>query len=312
MSQGGLAGQSPASEVSVADYEVVLVTYHSADQLSGLLEAADPEQRLVVVDNASGADAVADIVARFPHGRYLDGVDSGFASAANAGARSSTAEYLVFSNPDSRPTPEIWAKLVADLRADPTLVSVSAAPVDPTGHIEIGAGGYEPSVGRAIAHAIGLHRVAPSAGVYARPEVGAVVDLDWLNAACMAVPREAFLKLGGWDERYFVYNEDMAFGRKVREAGLKQRLRTDLLVPHATGGSGGSGGTKMPQQRGASMRSYLRHHNGRVAADAMVGALTAGTLVRIAGALVRGKTTLARQHQAYVRGILTGRSPYQD
>ena len=311
MSSGGPASQSPAGEVSVADYEVVLVTYHSADQLSGLLEAADPEQRLVVVDNASGADAVEDIVARFPNGRYLDGKDSGFARAANAGARSSTAEYVVFSNPDSRPTPEIWARLIADLRADPNLASVSAATVDPSGHIEIGAGGYEPSVGRAVAHAIGLHRLVPGAGVYARPEAGAAVDLDWLNGACMAVRRETFVELGGWDERYFVYNEDMAFGRKVREAGLKQRLRTDLLVPHATGGSGG-GGTKMPQQRGASMRSYLRHHNGRVAADAMVAALTAGTLVRIAAARVRRNTGLARQHQAYVRGILTGRSPYQD
>ena len=122
--------------------------------------------------------------------------------------------------------------------------------------------------------------------------------------------RETFLALGGFDERYFVYNEDMAFGRQVRAAGLKQRLRTDLLVPHATGGSGG-GGTKMPQQRGASMRSYLRHHNGRLATDAMVGALTAGTLVRIAAALARRDTGLARQHRAYVRGILTGRSPYR-
>lgn len=297
------------SQVDSGRYEVVLVTYHSRGQLEGLLAAVRPDQRIVVVDNASGADGVPDVVRGFSHGRWLDGRNVGFARAANLGAKSSTAEYIVFANPDSRPTPETWEALIDDLAADPALGSVAAATVDKSGHIEIGVGGWEPSPLRAIVQAFGLHRVLPAAGVYARPEHGQRVELGWLTGACLAVRRQVFIDLGGFDERYFVYNEDMAFGRTLREAGMRQLLRTDLLVPHATGGSGG-GGTKMPQQRGASMAAYLRDHNGQVATLVMRAALLVGMIPRSAMAFARGRFTLARQHLAYIKGIATKRSPY--
>ncbi|MEP6562875.1 MAG: glycosyltransferase, partial [Nakamurella sp.] len=118
---------SAVSETDCSRYEVVLVTYHSREQLVGLLDSALPDQRLVVVDNASGADGVGDVVRAFRNGRYLDGKNVGFAKAANLGARSSTAEFVIFANPDSRPTPEIWSALVAELIADPRLASVAAA-----------------------------------------------------------------------------------------------------------------------------------------------------------------------------------------
>ena len=83
------------------------------------------------------------------------------------------------------------------------------------------------------------------------------------------MPREPFLALGGFDERLFVYNEDMAYGRRLREAGLRQRLRTDVLIPHVGGGSGGAR-TRMFQMRGASMNDYVRDHNPRRPCSASV------------------------------------------
>lgn len=299
-----------AMKTGTADYEVVLVTYHSRDQLAGLLANARVDQRIVVVDNASGADGVAEELTRFPHGRCLDGGNVGFAGAANIGARSSSAQYLVFSNPDSRPTPEVWDALVADLAADPTLGSVAASTIDKTGHIEIGVGGWEPTPLRVVVYAFGLHRVFTHAGTVARPEIGEQVQLGWLTGACLAVRREVFTELGGFDERYFVYNEDMAFGRALREAGYGQRLRTDILVPHATSSSGG-GGTKMPQQRGASMAQYLGDHNGKVSTLFMRGMLVVGMLPRISVSLLRRRPSIVRQHIAYIKGVVTMRSPYK-
>ena len=53
-------------------------------------------------------------------------------------------------------------------------------------------------------------------------------DLDWLSGACIAVPRKKLLDLGGWDESFFVYCDDVTLGRTIREAGLRERLRTEL------------------------------------------------------------------------------------
>jgi GT2 family glycosyltransferase len=127
----------------------------------------------------------------------------------------------------------------------------------------------------------------------------------------MAVRRDVFVANGGFDERYFVYNEDMAFGRTLRDRGYGQRLRTDLLVPHSAGTSGG-GGTKMPQQRGASMAAYLDDHNGHVEAGVMRAVLGLGIMGRALAASALGKRDLAARHRAYVRGIATKRSPYRE
>lgn len=304
-----VAGERP---VPVADtsYEVVLVTYHSREQLTGLLTHVGATGPVVVVDNASGADGVPDVVRAPPRGRWLDGRNGGFARAANLGARTSTAEFLVFANPDSRPTVDVWRALVGHLRDEPELIAVGAATTGPDGSIELGVGGWDPTPRRAWVHALGLHRRWPTAGVFAKPRTGQDVDLEWISGACLAVRRREFLDLGGFDERYFVYNEDMAFGRAVRRSGRRMVLRTDLLVPHATASSGG-GGTAMPQQRGASMAAYLHDHHRPAAARVMRAAFAAGMAPRILIGAGRGRWSTVRQHWAYVRGIATQRSPYR-
>lgn len=318
----GVPGTDAASgsshQPATPAFEVVLVTYHSRGQVDGLLETLGRDQRMVVVDNASGADGLPGVAAGLPATRYVDGGDVGFARAANIGARSSTAEYLVFVNPDARPTPQILSALVADLAADPSLASVAAATVNGGGGIELGVGGWEPTPARCLASALGLHIKWPQSGVYARPRIGEPVELGWITGACLAVRRETFLQLGGFDERYFVYNEDMAFGRAVLEAGLRQRLRTDLLVRHETSGSGPQESTdrhaplpKMPQQKGASMASYLVNHNGPVRSTVMRATLMAGFLPRLGVALLRGDRTARRHHLAYLKGQATRRSPYR-
>lgn len=309
--QGMIGDAAQAQEPArVADYEVVLVTYHSRDQLEGFLDNVDPEQRLVVVDNASGADDVDELLEGFSHARLLDGHNVGFARAANLGALSSDAEFIIFGNPDSRPDPQIWAELIASLENDLDLGSAAAATVTAEGKIEIGVGGWEPTPLRVAVYAFGLHRIFRRSGVYAIVEPGESIQLGWITGACLAVRREVFAKLGGFDERFFVYNEDMAFGRSLREAGYDQLLRTDLLVPHATSGSGG-GGTKMPQQKGASMADYLAMHHSALSAGFMRGCLVAGSLVRAGAATAMRRKDTARHHLAYVKGIVTRRSPYR-
>ena len=82
-------------KTTTRDYEVVVVTYHSGDELAGLLSSAREDQRIAVVDNSSGVDGTREIVDKFREGRWLDGRNSGFAKAANLGARTSDAEYLI-------------------------------------------------------------------------------------------------------------------------------------------------------------------------------------------------------------------------
>jgi N-acetylglucosaminyl-diphospho-decaprenol L-rhamnosyltransferase len=287
--------------------ELVLVSYHSADQVAGLLAGLPAQLAVAVVDNASGADGADAIVEARNNARYVDsGGGQGYAKAANLGARTSTAEYLVFGNPDSRPTVDVIAALVANLRLDPSCATVSAVTVDEHGRADLGVGGWEPTLRRTIVHAFGLHKIVPSAGIWFPPKPGQVVEREWVSGGCMAVRRETFLALGGFDERYFVYNEDMAFGRRVRAAGFRQVLRGDLQVPHLGAGSG-AGSSYMARMRGASLIAYLRHHHRPVTVEVMRVALVTGYLLRIAECALTRRWQRARGFIAYVRGLILGR-----
>lgn len=289
------------------DFELVLVSYHSRQHLERLLAGLPADLPLVIVDNALGADRVNELMTGHPCWRYLDsGGGKGYAKAANLGVQTSTYEFIIFGNPDSRPTVDVFQALVDQLRNDPQVGSCSAAAMDGDGRPELGVGGWEPSVPRVLVHAFGLHKLLPAAGIWGPPPLGEVVERDWLSGTCMAVRRDTFLSLGGWDERYFVYNEDMAFGRKLREAGLRQLIRGDLHVPHSGGGSG-AGSVYMSRLRGAAMASYLREYHNAAVAAVMRGLLVVGYLIRVLQRMLIGRRTQAADFLAYVRGLLFGR-----
>ena len=286
-------------------FEIVLVTYKSRQLAAAMFDRLPDDIPICVVDNSQGADGVPELVATRKNARYLDGAGEGFARAANAGARTSTADVVLFLNPDTAPTATQLRALVADLEADPKLAAVSATTVRPDGRVELGVGGWEPTAKRALAHAVGLHVLFPASGLNARPVPNRPMDVDWLTGACLAVPRERFLALGGFDESFFVYNEDMAYGRQVRLAGLTQKLRTDILVPHVGGGSG-EARTRMFQMRGASMVAYVADHNPPSTVLGLRLALTVGTLGRSAVATAKGHRNLAAELRAFVKGLWSG------
>jgi len=287
-------------------YEVVTVSFHSRGQLEQMIAGLPVETPVVVIDNAKGADRVWELIADRPNGRYLDsGGGKGFAKAANMGIRSSEYEYVILCNPDSRPNQEIIESLVEDLRRDPDLVCSAATMQGHDGRPELGNGGWEPTPRRVLLHILGAHKVAPSSALFARPTPGREMTPEWLTGACMALRRRTFLDLGAFDETFYVYNEDMAFGRAIREAGLGQKLRTDLLVPHGAGGSGAAK-TWMLQMRGASMIRYLRKHHAPVKVNAMRTMLVAGYAGRTVISRARGQETTAQEHAAYIKGLLVG------
>jgi N-acetylglucosaminyl-diphospho-decaprenol L-rhamnosyltransferase len=301
------AGREAPTTSRTIDFELVVVGYRSRDEIAGMLAGLPAEVPAVLVDNSHDADGLREFAEGRPRTRYLDAGGVGFARAANLGARAARRDVIVFVNPDTRPTiGTLWA-IVDDVRADASLISSSPLNVGGDGEPEFGVGGWEPSVARALVHTLALHKLFPHAGLFAKPRLGEPIDLDWVTGSCMAVSRERFEALGGFDERYYVYNEDMALGHAARQRGLVQRLRTDLTVPHAVGGSGAPS-TEMLRLRGASMRRYLLHRKPRLEAVLISDAIGAGFVVRTALFAALRRTDKAKGDAAYVRGILTGRA----
>ncbi|GAB3265723.1 glycosyltransferase family 2 protein [Kineosporia babensis] len=299
--------ESSAQDGAVPAYELIMVSYNSRSQIEGLLAGLPADIPLAIIDNARGADGLRELISGRPNARYQEGPGQGFATAANIGARSSAYDYVIFVNPDCRPTVTGLDALVSMLAAEPNIASAAATTVSGDGTVEIGTGGWEPTLRRSIVHAVGLHKVAPQAGLFARPRPYLPIKVDWTTGACMAVRVSTFKDLGGFDEQFFVYNEDVAFGRAVREYGMTQALRTDVLVQHAAGNSGAPS-KEMLRLRGASMARYVAQHNGLETARGIRLALTFGYGVRALASLAKGNRGRAQEHWSYVLGITSGRA----
>lgn len=289
--------------VGFEDLEVVLVSYRSRGHVAELLDMWGPRVSAVLVDNAGGADGLAELAAGRENVRFLDGGGQGFARAANRGAVTSSRRFVAFVNPDSRPTAQDLLSLTAGLAADLDAVSHAATVTGHDGDVEIGVGGWEPTVARTAAFAFGLHKKWPTAGVYAKPRVGEPLDVEWTTGACMVVRADLFRALGGFDESFYVYNEDMSFGRRARETGLRQVLRSDVLVRHGAGGSGAPS-MEMLRLRGASFANYVERYHPGIAAKTMRASMAAGYTLRSAQRRVLGDNELSAQYRAVVRGML--------
>jgi GT2 family glycosyltransferase len=293
--------------LGLADIEVVLVSYRSTEHVRALLDSWPDELAVTVVDNSGPDPSMAALLEGRPGGRYLEGAGQGFARAANLGARSARRDYVVFVNPDSRPATQQLLELVRGLAADEAAAAHGGTVVDLGADAEIGAGGWEPSVRRTAVHATGLHKRLPTSGLFARPEPGQHVEVDWVCGACLAVRATQFVELGGFDETFFVYAEDISFGRRARIAGLHSVLRPDILVPHAAGSSGAPS-AEMLRMRGASFASYVRRYHSPVRAVVMRALFAGGLLLRAARHSIRRNGTEVRLQLAMTRGLLTQRA----
>ncbi len=281
------------------------MSYRSRHHVETLLTGWPPDLSVAVVDNSADVDGMAELANRFPNVRYLSGGGQGYTRAANLGALSSDKPYVVFVNPDCRPSPEQLLALVDGIAGDERAICHAATPVTPGGGIGFGVGGWEPSIGRALVHALGLHKLFPRAGLYAHPRVGEHVEVDWVTGTCLAVSNGPFRELGGFDDAFFIYSEDVAFGHRARQNGWRIRLREDVLVPHGTGSSGAPS-SEMRRLQGASLTTYTHRYSGSTARGAAIRTLyVLGASWRVVVLTLAGRREQATATRNIIRGVVT-------
>lgn len=200
------------------DLAFCLVTHDSADDLDECLAALDAFDgaELVVVDNGS-SDATRAIL----NSRGIDAIlnvrNEGFASAANRAARATDRPVLCFVNPDAFVDLEALDGVCERIVSDP-LVALVPDYVHEDGRIVRGAQlGYTRTK-------VLLDILRTGRGDDALEWIERAIEVDnpawvWPVGACLAIARETFERIGGFDERYFVYMEDVAIGAALHAIG---------------------------------------------------------------------------------------------
>jgi N-acetylglucosaminyl-diphospho-decaprenol L-rhamnosyltransferase len=278
--------------------DVVVVAYNSRATLRECVAplASEADFTVTVVDNASPDDSGA-VVADLPLRLVRAGENRGFAAGCNLGAGGGEAPWILLLNPDATIAPD----------------SVRAL-------LEVGAGHGAAVVGPRLLHADGrlawsqrrfartrstwsqalfLHRIAPEAAwadehvrdarCYDEPR-----SAEWLSGACMLVRRDVYQALGGIDEGFFLYCEDMDLCRRVWDAGHVVRFEPHAVARHIGGVSSGQGET-LPLMARSRVR-YARLHFKPLAVPLEAAGVAVGCATHVLSSFQR--PALRRGHVA--------------
>lgn len=226
---------------------VVMVNYNAGPELRRALQSIASELsgqpwEGFVVDNAS-VDGSGTIVEEFaPEARLVTNQENvGFARGINQGVWLGTAPRVLIMNPDCRLIAGSMAAMTAALEAYPSCAIVGPRILNPDGSVQGSARGDPDMFTGLFGRTTFLRRLLPELSVSKRNVVlpddvaregGDSMAVDWLSGACMLARREAFERVQGFDERYFLYWEDADLCRRLRVVGYHVRYLPAATAIH--------------------------------------------------------------------------------
>lgn len=240
---------------------IVVVNYGSSNLVARNLGDLDLESRstdVILVDNFSSAEETdrARALARARGWHFVAmPTNVGFGAGVNAGIREADRRgctCFLLLNPDAVVSPRVIDELRAHSLREPLEL---ITPRLESSRQEREFGGSRLDLRTGDIRGSGCTRPMRSVPWRARPSNGARNTVrEWLPATCLAVHRELFARVGGFDEPYFLYWEDVDFSYRCVSAGAVLRVRDDLVAVHD------AGGTQGPQRGRAKSDLYYRYN----------------------------------------------------
>lgn len=252
---------------------ILIVTYKSRDEIRACLDSLPRrlqgrQVEVIVVENASG-DGLGDLVrAEYPWVTYLEpGQNLGFGKANNLAYEQASGEFILFLNPDTISNEECYLHCIERLQSDCGIGVISPKLKMLDGEMDLACRRSIPTVWDGFCRALGLAARFPKAALFAGynltylPEDG-TYDVGSVNGAFMLCPRRALLRVGVFDEQFFMYGDDLDLNYRFRKAGYRVVYDGRVEMVHIKGASSSKESEKMALAVFAATRQfYLKHFN---------------------------------------------------
>ena len=243
------AGNRVPLAIAIVNFRTPDLTIACLRSLAGEI-ASLPGARVVVVDNGSGDDSVERIGAAIQAGGWAGwaslvatGWNGGFAFGTNRGIEAvPDADHYLLLNSDTVVGLGALQASLQVLRASPDVGAMSCLVESEDGSVQNVARLF-PSPLRRVVGAIGLPWWMPRLFGWANLEDlgwdrrGPARDVEWLGGAFLLVRGDVVRAVGGLDEDFFFYGEDIEFCHRIRSAGYRLRYDPSVSVTHLGGKS---------------------------------------------------------------------------
>jgi GT2 family glycosyltransferase len=258
-------GPGPAPLVSV-----IVVNYNGADALERCLEALvadtdDASAEVLVVDNASSDGSPEMVRSEFPEISLLPNTtNEGYGAAMNDALRSTRSPYVLVLNADTRLISGSIHECIRHMEAHPRVGLVGPRLTNPDGSVQWSAFPFPGTlawlrennpVGPVLRHLPSVRQQMLRYRTTDRP-----LDVPWVLGAALLIRRETFDAVGGFDESYFMYYEEVDFCYRLLRTGWAVHFDPRLTIEHVGAASTSQLGAPMITQHFYSTRRFYRRY----------------------------------------------------
>ncbi len=289
----------------------IIVTYNTRQMTLDCLRAlADDTQgidhEIFVVDNASTDNTAAAVREEFPYVHFIQNEKNlGFGAANNQALKLAKGEFILLLNSDAFPKPGAIPTLIKELQQQPKAGLIGPRLLNPDGSMQLSCYKF-PSPGRAWAENLWLAAAFPKSamGDYRRWPHDVPRVVDWVIGACILLRREVYERVGGFDERFFMYAEESDWQLRIKLAGWQIAFTPHAQVTHLAGASA-TGNSKPASEARInpvffnSLDYYERKHHGLIGLFSLRVAMILGCSLRfclwLAAGFLPSRRSAARQ-----------------
>lgn len=264
------------------DLSIIIVHYKTPDLLAPLLESLLIERlplsfEILVIDNGSDHSLARLVPSDARVVLHSLGNNSGFSKAANEGIRKSQGRYLLVTNGDVEFPPNSVHTMVERMDSLPGAGALGIRLKRPDGEEEVNGGSFPTILSEYRRRQLILDRKGKKARKGGIERKG-LEERDWVSGACMLLRREAVEEAGHFDERFFVYYEDVDLCTRLLRGGWRVYYDPTVSVLH----HGGASCRQVPelalQAYRDSQRYFWRKHHGLLGLGLLRAAVAAKEL----------------------------------
>jgi GT2 family glycosyltransferase len=274
------------------DLSIIIINWNSKAYLRKCLKSLDGDRNglsreILVIDNASHDGSAQMVAEEFPFIRFIQSkLNLGFSGGNNHAAQQAKGNFLLFLNPDTVVEGDALVKLVQTLRQIPDAGIAGARLLNSDRTLQISCVQSFPTITNQVLNCDLLRQWFPKSELWCMTALFnnsfEPAPVEAVSGACLMIKRDLFERLGGFDERYFMYSEDIDLCFKVHQTGCRCYYVPGATVIHHGGGSSQNANNAFPNVMiPESVYRFMRLHRGRLAAGGFRLAIGISALFRL-------------------------------
>ncbi len=253
---------------------IIVVNYNVRDFLHQALRSLDKalagvKSEIIVVDNASGDGSVEMLRSRFPKVRLIaNDINLGFAKANNLALKAANGEYCLLINPDTVVQEDTLRVMLDFFRDHPNAGLAGCKILNPDGTFQLACRRSFPTPWVAFTKLFGLAALMPKSRAFGRynltyldPEKS--YEVDAVSGSFMMIRKQVYHEVGGLDEEFFMYGEDLDWCYRIQHAGWKIFYVPTTSIIHYKGESTRRSSLNEIRTFYEAMHLFVKKHHGR-------------------------------------------------